>query len=292
MEKLTDNLPQWHKEVLDAVIEMSGDDDGLLSACALSFATGYPITNYTDFDSGRYSILPYDKRERISVDLPRVKGKGVDNHFMAFSEETYLNEEMINVNNQRKIPFHEYLRKYGMNTLFLVYAIYKDRISLPKSEKILMMLLTIDSAYFGYYKYRKNFIENLEYIGLKDELLPVLEKHTEQEFDELSKRIAEEMPQNFYLNKDGYLVFSDDAEVQARAERYLERLSEALGFPIALPTGQFHLVQPMKNRGKQLLSKAGDLSHYQMIYCYAITDRGNVKSSSMYGGDIYGNFIL
>ncbi|MGA3677144.1 hypothetical protein ACPCXF_18920 [Lysinibacillus agricola] len=309
MEKLQDNLPQWRNEVLDAVIEMSGDDDGLQSACLLSFITGYPITDYTDFDNGRYSIMPLDKRERISVDLPKVKGKGIDNHFMQFSERTVLNHEMINVNNQRNIPFDEYLRKYAMSTFVLIYAVYKDKISLPKKERLLMMILTIDSGYKGYYKYRKNFIENLEYIGLKDELLPVLEKYSEKDFEKFALRISEQMPQNFFLNKEGYLVFSDDAEVQARAERYLERLSEELGFPIALPTRQFHLVRDLKNNGKQnihqnerveydrrtnvkrVYSTIRDLSRDDRVYCYAIVNRGNVKSSSMVSSDIYGNYI-
>ncbi|WP_161785577.1 hypothetical protein [Lysinibacillus fusiformis] len=292
MEKLQDNLPQWHKEELDAVIEMSGDDDGLQSACLLSFITGYPITDFTDFNSGRHSILPLDKRERISVDLPKPKGKGIDNHFMQFSARTKLNKEMINVNNQRNIPFDEYLRKYGMSTFILIYAIYKDKISLPKKERLLMMILTIDSGYKGYYdKYRKNFIENLEYIGLKDELLPILEKHTKEDFEEFSKRIREQMPQNFYLNKEGHLVFSDDEEVQARAEQYLERLSEELGFPIALPRGQFHLVRDLEYKGKHSVHKIGDLSYRDRVYCYAIVDRGNVKSSSMVSSDMYGKYI-
>ncbi|QNK86405.1 hypothetical protein H7992_14170 [Sporosarcina sp. resist] len=282
MKKLQDELPQWNKEDLNAVIEMSGDDDGLLSACLLSFITGYPIRDFTDFDEGRYSLLPRDKRERISVDLARTKGKGIDNHFMTFSEETRLNKEMINVNNQREIPFDDYLKKYSMSTLILIYAVYKDRISLPESEKLKMMILTIDSAYKGYYKYKKNFIENLDYIGLKDELLPVLEGHTKQEFEALSRQIKEQCPQNFYLNKEtGRLEFSSDRETQERAERYLERLSKGLGFTIALPTEQFELVEILSNAGKRRIAKSGDIdiSHYHMVYCYAITNRGNFKSS-------------
>lgn len=290
-KNLISDLPKWYSQKLDAVIEMSNDDDGLWSACLLSYLTGYPITDVTFFDSGRYSIMPFDKKERISVDLPKPKGKGIDNHFMQFSKNTRLNLEMINVNNQRNIPFDEYLRKYGMSTFLLIYAIYKDKISLPKKERLLMMILTIDSAYSGYYKYRKNYIENLEYIGLKDELLPVLEKHTKEDFEKLAKEIEEQIPQNFFLNKDGYLIFSENSEERVRAERYLERLSDELGFPIALPKEKFHLVRDLRNNGKQRIPKNYDLSYIDSIYCYAITNRGNMKSTSM-SSDIYGNYVL
>lgn len=287
---LQNNLPEWHYQKLDAVIEMSNDGDGLISACLLSHLTGYPITDFTDVKVGIFSTIPLDRRERISVDLAKVKGKGYDNHFMGFSEYTIINYEMINVNNQKEIilGLKDYPHKFGMNTIFVIYASFKDRISLPKSEKLLKILLTFDSAYKGYYTHRKSFIENLEFIGLKEELLPIFEKHTLQDFEELSKRVEAEMPKNFYLNwnedeETGLLEFSSDKEVQARAERFLERLSKELGFPIALPKEQFRRVQWLADIGKRSINKTGDISHDRTLYCYAIISRYSVKSSYLKG---------
>ena len=288
-DNLQNNLPAWHYQNLDALIEMTNDGDGLIPACLLSHLTGYPITDFTDVKVGIFSTIPFDQRERISVDLSKPKGKGYDNHFTAFSEHTKINHEMINVNNQKKITgLEEYHDKYGMNTIFLIYAAFKDKISLPKSEKLLMILLTFDSAYKGYYTHRKSFIENLEFIGLKEELLPIFEKHTLQDFEELSKRVEAEMPKNFYLNwnedeETGILEFSSDKEVQARAERFLERLSKELGFPIALPKEQFRRVQWLADMGKRSINKTGDISHDRTLYCYAITSRYSVKSSYLKG---------
>lgn len=285
MEKLQDNLSQWHYLNLDAVIEMSNDDDALISACLLSHLKGYPITYYTHFEEGIYSMNLNDRRERISVDLSKPKGKGYDNHFIGFSKYTKINDEMINVNNQLaktyEMTLDTYSYKFAMGTIFVLYGAFKERISLPKSEQALMTLLTIDSSYKGFYgKHKKAYIRNLKYIGLENELLPVLEKHTLQDFEEHKKKVREKLPQNFYLNEEtGYLEFSSDKNVQAKAEHFLERLSKVSGFPIALPKEKFYLYQPLKSKGKRKVFKIGDISSDSNLYCYAITDRGHVKSS-------------
>jgi len=282
---LFNELPQWHYKMLDAVIEMSNDDDGLIPACLLKHLKGYPIVYYTDVGNGIYTTIPKDLRERISVDLSKIKGKGYDNHFVGFSKYTKINDEMINVNNQLgkkyEMTLETYPYKYGMNTIFVLYGAFKDRISLPKSEQVLMTLLVVDSAYKGFYGcHKKAYLRNLEYLGLKDELLPVLEKHTLQDFEEHKKKVRERLPKNFYLNEEtGYLEFSNDKEIQAKAERFLMKLSNALGFPIALPKERFHLYKSLKNKGKRKTAKTGDISHDPNLYCYAITSRPYVKSS-------------
>lgn len=76
-----------------------------------------------------------------------------------------------------------------------------------------------------------------------------------------------------------------------RAERFLERLSSELGFPIALPKEKFHLVRDLRNNGKQRIPKNFDPSDIDSIYCYAITNRGHFKSTSM-SSDIYGKYVM
>lgn len=287
MKIIQDLVPKWvYRKNLNAVIVMSNDLDSLISCCMYSYLTGYPIGYFYDFET-MSAIHPKDMRERIYIDIAIKKGKCIDNHVMRFTLYSKVNMEAVNFNSIYEISSDNYYDKFAMSTLIILYAIFKDELPLPKSELGKMMILAIDSGYLGFYdnRYKEAFLRNLKALGL-EELLEVLERHSLSEFQSITKRIKghkfEQFERCFITDK---LQFSYSEEHNRKANKFLNKLSLLLGFPIALPNEGFEVTQQFHLCYKDA-REVEDLMSNPRVYTYAFTAKNKIAVSLMQSKDM------
>lgn len=249
MKDFTKLVQQWaYDKALNAVIVMSDDLDSLISSCMYSYITGYPIGYFYNF-STMSAIDPKDTRERIYIDIAIRYGKCIDNHVQRITLKTKINGEAINFNSIFEICSGNYYEKFAMSTLIMLYATYRSEMPLPSTKKGKMIVLAIDSGYLGFYdeRYKEAFVHNLKALGL-EELLEVLESHTLKDFENISNqlkskigtKIGRKNGELFFFKKEGNQQVVIDSE---KVDKRLCRLSELLGFPIALPKDKFETTQ-------------------------------------------------
>lgn len=290
MQVFKEVVPQWAYDFKEAqnsrVIVMSDDLDSLISSCLYTYITGYPIGYFYDFKS-MSAINPSDTRERIYIDIAVRIGKCIDNHVQRFTLKSKGNNEAINFNSIFDIWKGNYFEKFAMSTLIMLYATYKDEMSLPTSEHGKILVIAIDSGYLGFYneRYKEAFIHNLTALGL-EELLEVLERHSLDEFNRLSNNLKSKIGEKIVRNDfTGELSFQYSANRTEQVERLLKAISNELGFPIALPNGEFEETQQF-NLQYVNAGDVNDLMENERVFSYAFTGRDKIAVSYMYKRDV------
>lgn len=236
-QELREKLPTWYKDLEDCKLVLTNDLDSLLGCYLLNKYFGCEIKSFYDFNS-IYFAKDTEKKNFIGVDLDTIKGKTIGNHMV-----WYKNEDSINLNNHINV---KYYKKYPFNTVMLILSLYDIDITQWTDEQ-LKVLLSIDSAYTGYYADSQHFVDvytdwldKLDFRFLEDRILKDM---TPAKF---SREVKAKYYTNFTIriNKDGYLETDID----------LDSLSKLFNDIIELPKDKFFLersftyekINPMK----------------------------------------------
>lgn len=222
---LLNHFPGWYRDIAvhpeNYYLVLSDDMDSFYACRFLSRQFGLEIGGFYSFSEGLYLSEKYVKSSKFPV---YVDVSCVQDGVMAFDNHRTIIKNHMSVNPNKAIEsMHSYSRKYCGSTLMLVVALYGDLVNLTELEKEFM--IAIDSFFIGYYKdggkYKDVNIYWLEQLGLKETLLPILEKHDAQYFIDL---IAD------YQLKEK--IFIQDGELFTYAD--------------ILPKEHFELIMPVK----------------------------------------------
>lgn len=182
--KIRERLPDWYLKInpdRDKLM-LTNDIDSLMGCSILKQLFGVEIKSFYDFKS-IYFADGTVRKGFIGVDLDSCEGRTFGNHI------TYIkNPEAINLNNIFKL---KYYKKYPLNTVLLLCFLYD--IDIEKwSDEQLQVLLSIDSAYKGYYTNNNRFkkvytdwLNKLDYRFLEDR---ILKKMTVKDFAQIQRR--------------------------------------------------------------------------------------------------------
>jgi len=228
-------LPQWYNDTAQYDLVLSDDIDGLVSTAAITYATGWQVGYFYDFDNLYINDRIKDKRNksvtRVWADIAYIGNeKTFDNHVTAASPADSINRNSINPNifGQEKIVTNwNYYDKYVGSTALMVWSIYN--LPSPQSEIGKMVLLAIDASYKGHYFPGKWHDLNRHYIcdvfGFP-ELYDVMRRHTEKDF----RRLFDQYGLNRKICAAGGTI-----------NTYLDNtwLSDILGIPITIPEDNF-----------------------------------------------------
>lgn len=220
-ESIKGKFPTWYKSIDKnrQYLVLTNDFDSYYSCMELTKLFGIQIGGFYDFDSGLWlNDNLTNGKEPIFIDLAISKGKAFDNHF------TFIkNPESINPN----VNTTTYIKKYNGSTLALICALYDINLK-EKTEKNLTTLLCLDGWYSGYYnkggKYKYINIYWYDAFGMKEYLLPLLERHNKKHFIEFAKKYSLNEP--IYI-EDGFLQ---------------------CGVKLNIPNNKFELVQSVKKK--------------------------------------------
>ena len=167
--KIKERLPDWYKNIdntRDKLI-LTNDIDSLLSCSLLKQLFGVEIKSFYNFKALYFADCK--RKGFIGVDLDSCRGRIFGNHITY-----YKNPDAINLNNVFDISYYQ---KYPFNTVMLICFLYDIDIKKWTDEQ-LQVLLSIDSAYKGYYtnnlhfkKVYTNWLDRLGYRFLEDRIL-------------------------------------------------------------------------------------------------------------------------
>lgn len=230
-QQIKSKLPQWWRNTnCNYKTVCSNDLDGLLSTAILKYICGWHIGYYNDFHF-LYGVTDerIDSTTRVWVDVARLTNeKCFDNHVAKATVIDFENPNAINPNQFAGVTNENYYYKYCGSTALMLWSLY--HLPLPKTDRGKMLLLSIDSAFKGYYG-NDTFRKSHEYFvgevfGFK-ELLEFESKHTDREFYKLITDMGS--TQKVKINKGGQLT----------TDLPVEEISELLGVPITLPDKEF-----------------------------------------------------
>lgn len=163
---------------IDKGLILSDDIDSLLSCYYLDWYNWQQIVGFYDF-SKLYLINDYKYNGVIGVDIDLVEGTTWGNH------TTYnYNPKSANINNLLKIGTDKpYKDKFCISTVLTIISYYNIPID-DYSEEGKMLLLAIDSSFKGYWFNKSLYTKYLKDFEL-DCLIPVLERHSKEEFNNI-----------------------------------------------------------------------------------------------------------
>ena len=192
-KKAINNLPKWYNDKTNKYHTILTDDiDSLLSCTILKEVMGWDIKEvFLLRQVANYSDIPIDVSaktknatvtEDIGVDFAKYKGKCFDNHITRFSDKDYKNEESINPNLMEDVTKKNYTEKYAGSTVLLLWSLYG--LSKDMTDEAMMLLLTIDSSFLGYYddRYRPYIKHYLVDVLDLPEFYNCIERHTQEDF--------------------------------------------------------------------------------------------------------------
>ena len=212
--------------------------------------------------------------EAIGVDFARVNGKCFDNHVCIFNSNDTYNNEAINLNHLYGINRNCYTRKYNSSTVLLLWSLYDlQKENLP--EEVMMLLLTIDSTYYSFFRgfQRQNYKWLVEELDLP-EFYECQTRHKEYEFQEIAKKYR--VKEKIYVRK-GYLKTEIDTE---SINELLFWYTNEMDIDLELPKCRFYLKDSYKDVTVNI--QGNPQSIYDICkdpYCYAITRKNVVKYS-------------
>ena len=187
-------LPKWFEEQTNNELVLSNDLDSLVSCGILNKVKGWKIRYFYDFNNlYKSDKIRENKDKRVWVDVAIMNGeKAFDNHVSHISVEELGKSQTINPNNVCWITNECYTDKYCGSTALLLWSLYD--LPLPETEEGKMLLLTIDSTYYGYWnpKYKDKFRDRNRFFlcdvfGM-EELYKVQERHTYEEFEDIKNK--------------------------------------------------------------------------------------------------------
>lgn len=271
------NIPQWYKDTKDYELILTDDIDSLLSCAILEHVKGWHIEQTMLFKaSGSKDTILYDylgvtenstQKDEIGVDLALTRGKCFDNHVTRLNYQDKGNLESINPNIMDHVNRNNYWKKYAMSTVLLLWSIY----DLPKenlSDELMMMLLTIDASYVGYYdeyfrQYTKHYL--VDVLDLP-EFYRCLSRHKKHEFMDIQRKYK--LKEKIGAKK-GYL------ETDIKIDAINKLLARNTKIKITLPTAHF-------SAHKTFIDVGMGITHCQPnsieeiesdIFCYALTTK-------------------
>ena len=161
-QKATNNVPTWYKDTENKYHTILTDDiDSLLSCTILKEVMGWEIKEvFLLRQVANYSDIPID----VSAD------------------KDYKNEESINPNLMEDVTKKNYTEKYAGSTVLLLWSLYG--LSKDMTDEAMMLLLTIDSSFLGYYddRYRPYIKHYLVDVLDLPEFYNCIERHTQEDF--------------------------------------------------------------------------------------------------------------
>lgn len=266
-QQVKDLFPKWTHEKQDRDLIMTHDLDSVLACTILHYQDGYNINAYASFNEGISLIDTVNTKKLIGVDFA-MSGEKLcwDNHVTGFDSNSHFNPNSANLNityKQHAASGWHYSQKMAFSTSLQVWAFYN--LELPKTDEGKMLLLSIDSAYKGYYpeKYRHIWVKWMERLGLH-ELVDFCARHTIADFEKFRSQYKEGLKfENGYIHYD-------------KASR--EFVEETLGFKLYIPEEKFHDFYCLEAKGAQI-SAIGDISRQKDVLSYAITSANHVQYS-------------
>ena len=265
----------WLHKLENAQVRMSNDNDGVVESSLLRHEKGWETTQFYDYEvlaqrKGVSSTLPV-----VAVDCGVTNDTSIhsaDNHVGSYSEDSFVNPNAINLNLFNQVTPNHYTDKFAMSTTFLTWvSLLKP---LPSSEVGKMILIALDGGHAGYYgDFREQYLRNLEQLGAKEELLPILEKHTKEDFEQF-------LVEKLGAGKDKVHLIMGDGELWVLEEMYevYEFISKELGFPVGLPKGDFTTVEEYQKLTGHI-DAIGDLSKRDDIASWAYINSKTVSYS-------------
>ncbi len=206
---LRNHFPGWYNDLVihpeNYYLVLSDDMDSFYSCRYLTKKTGIQIGGFYDFNKGlflRNDMLKSNKCP-VYVDIACVQD-GVmcfDNHRSIGKNHMSINPNIITdrVNNKT------YFQKYNGSTLMTLVSLFGEGEELTDLEKD--FLCVMDAFYVGYYKNNGDFkhinIKWLEYLGLKEMLLPVLQQHDNDYF--INVMLEYQLNEKIAIDDEGYL---------------------------------------------------------------------------------------
>lgn len=268
-QEVKELFPTWTHEKQDRDLIMTHDLDSVLACTILNDQEGYEINAYASFHEGVGLIDNKRGKKLIGVDMAMTGEKLCwDNHVTGLDSNSHFNPNSANLNTIFKIHAQTggtYCKKMAFSTSLQVWAFYN--LELPKSDEGKMLLLSIDSAYMGFYSdyFKPTWIKWMKTLGL-DELIEFCERHKEWEFKDFKKKYTENLKFN-----NGYVTYDE------HSRKFVEEL---LGIELYIPSEEFKMSFPITEYGSSK-DRLHDISRDAAVLCYAITSKNYVKYSVM-----------
>ncbi|MDI9475566.1 MAG: hypothetical protein QM295_01875 [Bacillota bacterium] len=219
-DKWKGRLPNWYEDLYNYDVVITNDIDSLMSFYFIQKQFLFPqIAGFYNFNFYYHATdIKTDKKKLFGVDMDLIKGRTFGNHITYF----FKNKDAINLNNTYNIE--KYHEKYPFSTTMLILAIYDFDLEKFTDEQ-LKFILTIDTAYKGYYTDNDYFkgiytswLDRLGFRFLEDRILKRMDS---ENFKKLEKEyniygtvevIKNKLYTNINLSKIS-LLFGDAVEL-------------------------------------------------------------------------------
>lgn len=265
----------WLHKLKHAQVRMSNDNDGVVASSLLRYEKGWETTQFYN-----YEILALNDNNNaispiVAVDCG-VTSKAdfytLDNHVGLYSKDSIVNPNSINLNLYNQVTPNNYTDKFAMSTTLLTWVALGKK--LPNTVVGKMILIALDGGHKGYYSnFQEQYIRNLEQLGVKDELLPILENHTEDDFKIFLK-------EKLRTGMDTVHLILGEGELWVNEKMYAvyELISNELGFSVELPKGEFITIEEFDKRYAEI-DVIGDLSKREDVQSWAFYNSKKVSYS-------------
>lgn len=272
-KELRGKLPTFYTEKDKYTTILTNDWDALLSTSAEKAINNWDVNYFYNFEN-LYMLDSYNNKEYVGLDLALTKGKTIDNHMMTYNAATPINDEAINLNYIKGIVNHTYYKKFPLSTFLLLVSLHSIPLNY-QDENLVKFILSIDSAYKGYYAsnahFKKVYVNWLEELNLTS-ILDVLSRTDEKEFKVIKSKTAT-IGEHITIDKEGFLHFGK------WNNQALDYLSNKIGFTIALPSGQFRKIKEFNNEPFTSSPKVNDYMLRTEVFSYNFTYKNNGKVS-------------
>lgn len=235
-------IPNWWNEELNSDLVLSDDIDGLVSTSILKNCKGWNVEYFYDFehlyitDKARNKTIEQRQKDRCWCDISiLLDERCFDNHVNRRDVDDWENPLAINPNKIAHVTNKSYTGKYAGSTALLLWSLYK--LPLPETEEGKMLLLSIDSAFKGFYYERfsdiwranKYFISNLLDFP---ELYELMKRHTLDEFYNIVVKYNVEED-----SREAKKTRWNNGKLETNLD--LKTISDLLGIEVSLPNYEF-----------------------------------------------------
>lgn len=265
----------WLHKLKNAQVRMSNDNDGVVASSLLRHEKGWETTQFYNYEQLAQREAFINTAPIVAVDCGVTSDASIysiDNHVGINAEDSFISPSAINLNLFNRITPSNYTEKFAMSTTFLTWvALGKP---LPLKEVGKMILIALDGGHAGYYgDFRNQYLKNLEQLGVMEELLPILEKHTKEDFELFLREKLGAGSDKVHL-----LIDNDELWVLEKMYEVYEFISNELGFPVELPKGNFKVIQEF-NKLVRNFDTLSDLSRRDDIKSWAFISSKKVSYS-------------
>ena len=197
------SFPNWHYKIDKEkyYLVLTDDIDSYLSCLYLQKKFGVQIGAFYDF-TAMYENKDITKgKEPIYVDCDVVNGKAFGNHVTGIK-----NQQCINLNNN--ISEIAYYSKYAGSTLFTLFSLYDEDLSVFDDEQI-KLLLCVDVWFKQYFNYRDKWDIWVSKMDLKYLSNIICQNEIEDYYNAI---IDYKINSKIVIDSDGVLIFPIEYE--------------------------------------------------------------------------------